>query len=1352
MFLLSREATGHQGCRRFPPEDCRAVPLVIESHRHISRLDVAGVKLFGDRQLRTRQRCRRPFNNFQNVRLGVLMAPTGEADRWQQIEEVFLAALDLPGDQRATYLDSACDDDAMRLEVERMLQADSHEDVFLDRPVASLEEAFAPLSTPTEILAPSVTSLPTSPQTMPLDELMTPPAPPRNDPMLVAGNLLCDRFRVIEFLAAGGMGEVYKVEDLELGGYVAIKILRPDLTEDIASMERFRREVQLARRVTHPSVCRSFDIFRHHFADNELLDNPLSPTSLTFLSMELLQGETLTHRLLRDGLLEPKQALPIIQQIAAGLEAAHREGIVHRDLKSSNVFLVPGEAGRQRAVITDFGLARLGSHHDAARRPSVTRSGVTLGTPAYMAPEQIKGEKITPTTDIYALGVLIYEMVTGRFPFEGEDSLVTAIRRLHEDPTPPRQYVEDLDPQWEDAILRCLQREPIDRFQNAADLASFLAGDKTAEHAPWRQADSGLKWAAAGFGALLVLVFIAWGLRSSFGPQTPGPPSTLISKDRPTRTAVAVLGFQNLTGRQENAWLSTALAEMLTMELAASQTLRTLSGEHVSRMRLELELPETTSFAEDTLSRIHRYSGADLVVLGTYFTSAGELRLDLRLVNTVSGEHLLLIKELGQESELPELVTRIGQSLRNSLGLVSPSAADSLKRALPKDPEAARLYHEGLDKLRLFEVLGAHQNFVEATRLAADSPSVYTALAESLSALGRDSEAALAARRAFELAGELPKHEQLRIEGQLRQTTGEWVKAAEIFSALHQTYPDDIESGLQLARIQTTAGRGSDALITLERLNRLPGPTNLGGRIALEEAIAAESLADYRHSYEAAMRSAQISDQQGARWLAARARWRAAHSLWRQGTLDEAEEVAQQAESTLGELGDRAGRADALNLLANIHEHRGELAEAKTLYEAALAEHRELGNRAGETKVLNNLAYLMFRLQDEAAAELLYDEALTVARSVDRKTDVARSLHNLAILRRRQNRLQEAEELFVQALAISREIGDRGIQATSLTNLGIVLRAGNNLRSALERYEESLELSRQIGDQRGILGSLNNLGIVLDRLGRLSEAKGRLEESSILCRQLGDSQNLARRLVNLSNLNRRLGDLENAESHLWEADALYDELEDIAGKASVHASRAELWLVRGDYDKARSELQEAIATRRRLHQQPRVLSLSVNQAALALATGGADEAIALLRPAIAALNSQDNLLQANSLLARSLLAADQVIDAKKTLEAARVLRENSDDLEKNLFYDLTQGELALRQGRWDAADAVITAALKQATESEFFALGLELQLLRTDLQRARGETDLARRAVLAVQQQAEAAGYGHLARLAGQRL
>jgi serine/threonine protein kinase len=250
-----------------------------------------------------------------------------------------------------------------------------------------------------------------------------PNASPRE--RIAEGPIVAGRWRITRFIAVGGMGEVYEAEDVALGERVALKTVRRDAAYDSVAVERFKREVLLARKVSHPNVCRIFEFG----VEREIV----------FLTMELLAGETLATRLRERGPMPLVEARAIAVQLCAALEAAHAAGVVHRDLKANNVMLV-GE----RAVVTDFGLARAFSG-EASDDTSLTGRGMLVGTPAYMAPEQIDGGPIGPATDIYALGVLLFELVSGRRPFEGGSGMEVAMRRLREDPPSLRALAPNVD-------------------------------------------------------------------------------------------------------------------------------------------------------------------------------------------------------------------------------------------------------------------------------------------------------------------------------------------------------------------------------------------------------------------------------------------------------------------------------------------------------------------------------------------------------------------------------------------------------------------------------------------------------------------------------------------------------------------------------------------------------------------------------------------------------------------------------------------------------------------------------------------------------------------------------------------
>jgi serine/threonine protein kinase len=291
------------------------------------------------------------------------------------------------------------------------------------------------------------------------------------DQRLADGTLVAARYRIARLIGMGAVGEVYEAHDETIGEPVALKTLREGV-DDPVSIERFRREIQLARRVTHRNVCRVFDVGRHELPDGK---------PLVFITMELLRGEPLSHRIDARGRFGIDEALAFARQLADGLEAAHAAGVIHRDFKPGNVMLVDEPAGT-RAVITDFGLART----YALDEQSITVTGEAVGTPLYMAPEQVVTGKtpITRATDVYALGNVLYEMVTGQLPFKGSSITVMAIKRMREDVPSPRTIVPDLDVRWERTILRCLEREPSGRFQSAAEVITALTTDAPPPTAP----------------------------------------------------------------------------------------------------------------------------------------------------------------------------------------------------------------------------------------------------------------------------------------------------------------------------------------------------------------------------------------------------------------------------------------------------------------------------------------------------------------------------------------------------------------------------------------------------------------------------------------------------------------------------------------------------------------------------------------------------------------------------------------------------------------------------------------------------------------------------------------------------
>src|SRR5437667_4352281 len=255
-----------------------------------------------------------------------------------------------------------------------------------------------------------------------------------SDGRFLPGRLLAGRYRIIALLGVGGMGEVYRADDLTLGQSVALKFLPDDAAHDEALLERFRNEVRIARRVSHPNVCRVYDVGE---VDGH-----------TFFTMEYVDGEDLASLLRRIGRLPQDKAVEIARQICAGLSAAHAKGVLHRDLKPANIML----DGRGQVVMTDFGLAGL--------TDQIHGTDVRSGTPAYMAPEQLAGKEVTTRSDIYALGLVLYEVFTGKRVVESETMIELARLQHQETPSGPIGLVKGLDPAVERIIMRCLEKDP----------------------------------------------------------------------------------------------------------------------------------------------------------------------------------------------------------------------------------------------------------------------------------------------------------------------------------------------------------------------------------------------------------------------------------------------------------------------------------------------------------------------------------------------------------------------------------------------------------------------------------------------------------------------------------------------------------------------------------------------------------------------------------------------------------------------------------------------------------------------------------------------------------------------------
>jgi tetratricopeptide (TPR) repeat protein/tRNA A-37 threonylcarbamoyl transferase component Bud32 len=937
------------------------------------------------------------------------------------------------------------------------------------------------------------------------------------------------------------MGEVYEAEDLELRQAVALKTVLPRDAAHEAAIERFKREIHLARKVTHANVCRIYDVGFHTRPDD---------SSVIFLTMELLDGETLSHRIRRQGTLSPEEGLPIARQMIDALAAAHSAGVIHRDFKSENVFLVPAPEG-VRVVVTDFGVARGVEVDQFAAQ--VTIADAAVGTPAYMAPEQIEGGTLTAAVDQYALGVVLFEMVTGELPFAGDTPLATAVKRLTQAPPSPEELRPGLDQVWVEVIRRCMARYPEERFPSILEAGAVLAGE-TAPKVPRAAKEEESRTATAApnprrrrqmrllatVSVVLLLAVVQAVVRIRRTLESPlGEPGEI-------RRAVAVVPFRNLAQRPEFEWLSVALAEMVASELRAGAGLRTVAGDDVARARVDLGLALVDQPSSEVIRTLRSRLGTDFVVLGSYAVlgegDSASVRLAVRIEDADKGETLGEAVESGSETELFQLVSRVGSRLRDLLGSAAREARPATIAAAPTQPRAARLYSEGLLKLRSFEPSAARDLLEQAAAAEPSHPMIHAALAQTWSALGFETRAENEALRALEHSAGLPPEERLGVEGLAAELQHDWPRGQEIYGRLWTAFPDNLEYGLKLARTQIDGGRADAARRTIEELRALPEPDRSSPRIDLAEAAAALAMSDFQRQRDAAGRAAARAELLNAPLLVAEARLREAEAMRRLGDADGAAAASEAARLLYVAAGDRVGEALALTVAAGTQFERGDLPAALAANEQALTRYREVGDRGGVARSLNSLAVLARNLGDLDRARALYEEALQVTSEVGDQRGTAYTRNNLAAVRAEEGRLADAQAEVSAALELFRQMNDPSGTADALLNLGAIERQQGALADAKQHLEAALAKKRELAQRPGEAAAMVALGgLALDR-GDLREARTYLEAGAASARETSSKAVLSNALSALAEVELESGEFARARSLAAESKSLRSEL------------------------------------------------------------------------------------------------------------------------------------------------------------------------------------------------------------------
>jgi serine/threonine protein kinase len=502
-------------------------------------------------------------------------------------------------------------------------------------------------------------------------------------------------------IGSGGMGVIWRARDSRLGRSVAIKLLPPELARDHSYKARFLQEARLISNLDHSNICAIYEIGE---TDDQCL----------YIVMPCYEGETLDQTIAR-GPLPISQVIEIGSQIATGLSRAHEKGIVHRDIKPSNLMLT--QSGELK--ILDFGIAKLTDHSH------LTKTGAVVGTPAYMAPEQMTGTEVDERADLWSFGVVLYEMLTGRRPLRAPSAIALREAILYAEIVPVNRLRPEAPRSLAQLVQSLLRRNPADRIRSADSvLAALRAAESGTRTTSWRSLFTSSFWSMRRWATLLFCGFAMTSALLIARVETrPDVDSLPIRTSRPAskRPAIVVLGLRNLSENRSHSWLGAALTEMLATELQTGATLRVVSSEESELARQSLNLESASRLTQEYAERLHALVGADLALEGAYLPLGREddrqIRLDLRIVTLPQGEVLASVAEIGPTGRLFDLVAQAGSKLRDYLGFSTLTTEERLKTRglLPATPEAIRLYSQGLTLLRSFDPIGARDLLTRAS-------------------------------------------------------------------------------------------------------------------------------------------------------------------------------------------------------------------------------------------------------------------------------------------------------------------------------------------------------------------------------------------------------------------------------------------------------------------------------------------------------------------------------------------------------------------------------------------------------------------------------------------------------------
>ncbi len=1013
---------------------------------------------------------------------------------------------------------------------------------------------------------------------------------PQSTPALQPGDVLGGRYEILQMLGEGGMGSVYKAMDRELDRPVALKLIRPELAANPSILARFKQELLLAHQVTHRNVIRIYDL-----GDAD---------GVKFISMEFVEGKDLRGLMEEKKKFSPEEAVEITEQICRALEATHNVGVIHRDLKPQNIM----RDGTGRILLMDFGLAR------NIQGDGMTQSGALVGTMEYMSPEQALAKDLDQRSDLFTLGLILYELLTGKTPYSAESVVASLIKRTQERAIPVSDHDGTIPQPLSNIVSKCLERDPKLRYQNAAELLHDLdlySGKGAAANLrfqpavePWGR---DIPWPLImGAATVLVLAIAGFVFRGALFSSSPAKAVQPLS--------LAVIPFQNKSGDAAWDWLGPSLADMLSTDVGQSAHLRAVSSDRVQQVFHDLRIAPNSTIDSSTLGRVAEFTNADTLVWGQYARFGGQIRIDATLQDRKHDRSIPIKIEAVDEKDIPGAVDRLATAIRNNLAfsrdVINELKASSFQPS-SRSASALRDYNQGVQFLRDGKNLDAVNAFQSAVKEDTEFALAYSRLADADSALGYDGDAEQASRKAVELSQPLPLAEKYLIQATHARVTKDNKKAIEAYENLAKSMPDNSDVESALGSLYTETGAYDKARDQLSKLLQ-SDPKNI--KALWQRGVVEIVNGNPQTALEPLNKGLSLAVEMDNQELKALILQSTGISYRLMNKPDDAMRSYQDAMAINRRLGLKRNLAGNLVEMAVVQNTQGKVDAALADYNDALQLQREIGMKkeVGDTLIDMGVVYESRGDYDKALQN--YKESLQIQRDMGDQNYESLCLNNIGGVYLGKGDTDNALTYLQQALQLREKLNLPAAIAETLTALGQVYSTTGQYDQALATSMRALDLWRKAGNARGAAYESHDIGMVLQAQGRFGAAVNAMQDAVNGYRAVGDrSDDMAELLIDLADALAQAGRGSESGALLQEAQTIARDLRNANLQTELLITQGDVQLYRGDRKLAKTLYDQAVHAAARATDPGEVLIAKLRVAEAAMSEGNTPSTLRELR-------------------------------------------------------------------------------------------------------------------------------------------